>query len=56
VPVGVDGSVKGWQADFLESIGLGDLAKDNFKRIGGVNGVVSLFLRTSMVVIERNRY
>lgn len=43
VPVGVDGTVKGWQEDFLETIGLGDLAKDNFKRLGGVNGVVSLF-------------
>jgi FGGY-family pentulose kinase len=44
VPVGVDGSVKGWQEEFLEEIGLGDLTKDNFKRMGGVNGVVSLFL------------
>jgi ribulose kinase len=44
VPVGVDGSVKGWQEDFLKEIGLEDLAEDNFKRMGGVNGVVSLFL------------
>lgn len=44
VPVGVDGSVKGWQEDFLTEIGLEDLAEDNFKRMGGVNGVVSLFL------------
>lgn len=44
VPVGVDGSVKGWQEDFYETIGLGDLTEDNFKRMGGVNGVVSLFL------------
>lgn len=43
VPVGVDGSVKGWQEDFLKDIGLEDLAEDNFKRMGGVNGVVSLF-------------
>ena len=42
VPVGVDGSVKGWQPDFLEEIGLGELAEDNFARMGGVNGVVSL--------------
>ena len=42
VPVGVDGSEKGWQEDFFETIGLGDLAKDNFERMGGVNGVVSL--------------
>ncbi|KEY70684.1 hypothetical protein S7711_07310 [Stachybotrys chartarum IBT 7711] len=39
VPVGIDGSVKGWQEDFYESIGLEDLAKDDFKRMGGVNGV-----------------
>ncbi len=44
VPVGVDGSVKGWQEDFLKEIGLGELTEDNFKRLGGVNGVVSLFL------------
>jgi FGGY-family pentulose kinase len=44
VPVGVDGSVKGWQEDFMEEIGLGDLCKDNFIRMGGVNGVGSLFL------------
>lgn len=43
VPVGVDGSVKGWQEDFYHTIGLGDLVKDNFKRMGGVDGVVSLF-------------
>ncbi|TVY21430.1 putative sugar kinase [Lachnellula arida] len=39
VPVGVDGSVKGWQEDFYEAIGLEDLTKDNFIRMGGVNGV-----------------
>ncbi|GAB7339342.1 hypothetical protein MBLNU457_5988t1 [Dothideomycetes sp. NU457] len=39
VPVGVDGSVKGWQEDFLKEIGLEDLCEDNFKRMGGVNGV-----------------
>ena len=43
VPVGVDGSVKGWQEDFYHTIGLGDLVKEDFKRMGGVNGVVSLF-------------
>jgi len=44
VPVGVDRSVKGWQEDFYEAIGLGDLVKDNFQRMGGVDGVVSLFI------------
>ncbi|POS83806.1 Actin-like ATPase [Erysiphe pulchra] len=39
VPVGVDGSVKGWQEDFYKAIGLEDLVKDNFKRMGGVDGV-----------------
>ncbi|KAI0181443.1 Nup93/Nic96-domain-containing protein [Hypoxylon sp. FL1284] len=39
VPVGVDGSEKGWQEDFFNEIGLEDLAKDNFRRMGGVNGV-----------------
>lgn len=38
VPVGVDGSVKGWQEDFLVQIGLKDLTEDNFKRMGGVDG------------------
>ena len=40
VPVGVDGSVKGWQDDFLKEIGLEELVEDNFKRLGGVDGVV----------------
>ena len=41
VPVGVDGSVKGWQQDFLEEIGLGELCEANFKRLGGVDSVVT---------------
>ena len=47
VPVGVDGSVKGWQEDFLREIGLEDLCEDNFKRMGGVDGVVSFCSRYS---------
>ena len=43
VPVGVDGSVKGWQEDFYRQIGLEDLVEDEFKRVGGVDRVVSLF-------------
>ncbi|KAF4553717.1 Carbohydrate kinase-like protein [Elsinoe fawcettii] len=39
VPVGVDGSVKGWQEDFLKEIGLGELCDDDFLRMGGVDGV-----------------
>ncbi|KAF1987023.1 Pentulose kinase [Aulographum hederae CBS 113979] len=38
VPVGVDGSESGWQKDFLTDIGLEDLTKDDFKRLGGLNG------------------
>lgn len=44
VSVGVDGTVKGWQKDFYESIGLEDLVENNFQRMGGVDGVVSLFV------------
>ncbi|KAI5307384.1 hypothetical protein KEM56_004037 [Ascosphaera pollenicola] len=44
VPVGVDGSVKGWQEDFLQDIGLGDLVEENFKRMGGVDGVNGQYL------------
>ncbi|KAI9757295.1 MAG: hypothetical protein M4579_003506 [Chaenotheca gracillima] len=50
VPVGVDGSVKGWQEDFLTEIGLGDLCKDNFKRLGGVNGVNGTYLSAGELV------
>lgn len=42
VPVGVDGSVKGWQDDFLRGVGLEELCEDEFKRMGGVNKVVCL--------------
>ena len=40
LPHGVEGSDKGWQEDFLQEIGLGDLAEGGFHRIGGVNGEV----------------
>lgn len=39
VSVSLDGTVKGWQEDFYECVGLKDLTKDNFNRIGGVNRV-----------------
>ncbi|RDW95232.1 actin-like ATPase [Coleophoma crateriformis] len=50
VPVGVDGSVKGWQEDFYEAIGLGDLTKDNFKRMGGVDGVNGKYMSAGELV------
>jgi len=50
VPVGVDGSVKGWQEDFLTEIGLSELCEDNFKRMGGVNGVNGQYLTAGELV------
>ncbi|EEH39019.1 FGGY-family carbohydrate kinase [Paracoccidioides lutzii Pb01] len=50
VPVGVDGSVKGWQPDFLSEIGLEELAEDNFQRIGGVNGENGEYLSAGELV------
>jgi len=50
VPVGVDGSVKGWQEDFLKEIGLEDLCKDNFKRMGGVDNVNGRYLTAGDLV------
>ncbi|CAG8424079.1 unnamed protein product [Penicillium salamii] len=38
LPKGVDGSEKGWQEDFLQEIGLGELGDRGFDRVGGVNG------------------
>ena len=34
--LGVDGTVKGWSTDFLESIGLQCFVDDDFRRVGGV--------------------
>ncbi|KAJ9649468.1 hypothetical protein H2201_005003 [Coniosporium apollinis] len=50
VPVGVDGSVKGWQEDFLKEIGLEDLCEDNFKRMGGVDKVNGKYLTAGELV------
>ncbi|KAF2205009.1 Pentulose kinase [Delitschia confertaspora ATCC 74209] len=50
VPVGVDGSVKGWQEEFLKEIGLEDLAEDNFKRMGGVDKVNGRYLTAGEMV------
>jgi hypothetical protein len=56
VPVGVDGSVKGWQEDFLTEISLEDLMEDNFKRMGGVDGVVSLFVTLLLSQDKRSTF
>ncbi|KAK2810431.1 hypothetical protein FQN50_002920 [Emmonsiellopsis sp. PD_5] len=50
VPVGVDGSIKGWQPDFLNDIGLGELSEDGFKRMGGVNGETGEYLSAGELV------
>lgn len=43
VPVGVDGSVKGWQEEFLNDVGLSELCENDFERLGGVDKVVRSF-------------
>lgn len=36
LPIGVDGTAKGWSREFLSLFGLDDLAAEGFKRTGGV--------------------
>lgn len=36
LPIGVDGTAKGWSREFLRAVGLEDLAADDFQRVGGV--------------------
>ncbi|RAO73802.1 uncharacterized protein BHQ10_009814 [Talaromyces amestolkiae] len=50
VPVGVDGSVKGWQDDFLKEIGLEELVTEDYKRMGGVDGVNGDYLSAGELV------
>ncbi|CAZ80097.1 unnamed protein product [Tuber melanosporum] len=50
VPVGVDGSVKGWQEDFLNDIGLPELAENGFMRMGGVHGASGTMLSAGELV------
>ncbi|KKA31160.1 hypothetical protein TD95_002289, partial [Thielaviopsis punctulata] len=50
VPVGVDGSVKGWQDDFYKTIGLEELVHDEFLRIGGVHGKNGMFMSAGELV------
>lgn len=43
IPAGVSKSGHdGWQKDFFEQVGLEDLGKDGFQRIGGVNKLVRI--------------
>jgi FGGY-family pentulose kinase len=50
VPVGVDGSVKGWSAGFLNKIDLPELVEDNFRRVGGVIGENGEYLSAGQCV------
>jgi len=52
VPPGVDGSELGWQPSFFNSIGLGDLVKDNFKQLGGIPGKGGMILTAGQPVGE----
>jgi ribulose kinase len=52
LPKGVEGSDKGWQEDFLQEIGLGELADNGFDRIGGVNGEVSMLIRNTQEFLD----
>ncbi|KAF2015742.1 D-ribulokinase [Aaosphaeria arxii CBS 175.79] len=36
LPLGVDGTAKGWSKEFLEEIGLEELAANDFRMVGGV--------------------
>ncbi|CDK24293.1 unnamed protein product [Kuraishia capsulata CBS 1993] len=38
VPQGVDGSVHGWSAEFLNKVDLPELVADDFKKLGGIPG------------------
>ncbi len=38
VPIGVEDSKYGWNADFLNQMGLPELVEDDFRRLGGIHG------------------
>lgn len=50
VPVGVDGSVKGWSKEFLTKIGLEELCYHDFEKMGGVNGENGTYLSAGDLV------
>ncbi|KAJ5737915.1 uncharacterized protein N7483_003040, partial [Penicillium malachiteum] len=47
---GVDSREEGWQLDFLSSIGLQDLAEDNFSGLGGIHGNNGKYLSAGQCV------
>lgn len=50
---GTDCGEEGWQLDFLTSIGLEELAGDNFAGLGGINGNVGFLLKPSLLLHYR---
>lgn len=48
VTVGIDGTMKGWEKEFLTDIGLSPLTRNDFEQIGGVCKVSPL-CRTTVV-------
>ncbi len=52
VPPGVDGSKLGWQPDFFDKIGLGELVQDDFKQLGGIPGRNGMVLTAGQPIGE----
>lgn len=50
VPVGVEGSTTGWNAEFLKQIDLPELVEDDFRRLGGLPATGATFLTAGAVV------
>ena len=40
LPAAIDKGQNGWQADFMNAIGLGELTDDGYSRLGGINKLV----------------
>ncbi len=40
--VGVDGAINGWSEDFISTIGLQELTRDGWSRIGGIDKVLQI--------------
>lgn len=55
IPAGADESVEGWQESILTTVGLGDLAADDFACLGGFNGRVSLIIFLGMCTTHLSR-